>query len=187
MAAYVKHSGPDEFNPPDADTDVALDIFAGRTRIVAQSILTRDCRAHRVPNVSPAPVGPAAHPTTKAVMETRLDLDTDLREGTLSPTLVEYFSSGSARPEFDVGVALWTRGAGEYGWQAAVVPTSADARGKNPSGPSLDLASMPLFDLGASPPADLGSVAENDYSISSDPSFLHPAHDPQWMDFLRDL
>lgn len=113
MAAYVKHSGPDEFNPPDADTDVALDIFAGRTRIVAQSILTRDCRAHRVPNVSPAPVGPAAHPTTKAVMETRLDLDTDLREGTLSPTLVEYFSSGSARPEFDVGVALWTRGAGE--------------------------------------------------------------------------
>ncbi|KAJ7849361.1 hypothetical protein B0H14DRAFT_869301 [Mycena olivaceomarginata] len=187
MTAYVKHSGSDEFSPPDTDTDVALDIFAGRTRIVAQSILTRDCRAHRVPNVSPAPVGPAAHPTTEAVMKTRLDPDTDLCEGTLSPTLVEYFSSGSARPEFDVGVAQWTRGAGEYGWEAAVVPTSADARGKIPSGPPPDLASMPLFDLGASPPADLGSVAENDFSFSSDPSFLDPAHDPQWMDFLRDL
>jgi hypothetical protein len=176
MAAYTKHSHsaePDGLDPADADADATLDVLAGRTRIVAQTILARDRCVPFVPNIYPAAALPGPDAT---LMESRLDEGNGPRygHGTLSPTLVEYFSSTSARLDFEADE-------GGYGWQAPSehVP--------------VELTGVSLFELGARPPAVLdprswasvpGSVTESD---SLNPFSLDPPHDSQWMDFLQDL
>ncbi|KAJ7457813.1 hypothetical protein FB451DRAFT_589068 [Mycena latifolia] len=92
-AAYTKHSGhalgSEAPAPPDAESDAALDVFAGRTRIVAQSILARDQCRHHAPQVYPAPPGTEGAPPASA--------------DAIDASLVHYF----ARPPKCAGAAKW--------------------------------------------------------------------------------
>ncbi|KAF8170896.1 hypothetical protein K438DRAFT_1982450 [Mycena galopus ATCC 62051] len=159
-----------------ADADATLDVFAGRTRVIAQTLIARD-RAPKVSSVSPAVnTGTRAETGTEPGTRTQSGWE---RAGTLNPALVEYFSSASPRPPFDGSGGV---GGGEYSYPTADAPSYEYPHAENPP---IDLA---LFDFGAPPSTDLATFAEDDYRNSYNtfqPFFDSQAHDPQWMSMIE--
>ncbi|KAJ7648523.1 fungal-specific transcription factor domain-containing protein [Mycena rosella] len=87
VAAYSEHAGQ---RLPDAESDATLDVFAGHTRIISQTILAHDrCRDH-VPPIYPTPPGTD-------------DGDSPPPDEHIDPSLVQYFSSSDSSdlPKFD--------------------------------------------------------------------------------------
>ncbi|KAF8157426.1 hypothetical protein K438DRAFT_2026169 [Mycena galopus ATCC 62051] len=162
ISTYTKHSGgPSELEAAaqHADADATLDVFAGRTRVIAQTLIARD-RAPKVSSVPPA-------------------VNTGTRAGTLNPALVEYFSSASPRPHFDGSGGV---GGDEYSYPTADAPSYEYPHAENPP---IDLA---LFDFGGPPSTDLATFAEDDYRKSYNtfqPFLDSQAHDPQWMSIIE--
>ncbi|KAJ7502643.1 hypothetical protein B0H11DRAFT_1989462 [Mycena galericulata] len=97
IAAYAKHTRDPAAELPieTVCTEAALDILAGHTRVVVQTILARDRCAQHAPKVSPTL--PDTTPSPSVLPDT-LPTATLARTGTLDPSLVEYFSA--PRPEF---------------------------------------------------------------------------------------
>ncbi|KAF7358118.1 Zn(2)-C6 fungal-type domain-containing protein [Mycena venus] len=182
IAAYTHHSRDVDVYSADADkdADATLDVFAGRTRVIAQTILARDrAQPKALPVLSPTLADPG---TVAGANGAHNDLPQAPRA--LSPALVEYFSSAAAWPESGDQAEGYTHGE----------TTTED----------LDLTNIPLFDLGAPPappPVDLNGAEDsntNDIDIQLQPffSFLEqagPGNDShghahaQCMDLLESL
>ncbi|KAF7324388.1 Zn(2)-C6 fungal-type domain-containing protein [Mycena venus] len=150
IAAYTHHSRDVDVYSADTDkdADATLDVFAGRTRVIAQTILARD----RVqPKALPVLSRTLADPGTVAGAN---GAHNDLPQAprALSPALIEYFSS-AAWPESGDQAEGYTHGE----------TTIKD----------LDLTNIPLFDLGAPPappPVDLNGAEDsntNDIDIQT--------------------
>ncbi|KAJ7171320.1 fungal-specific transcription factor domain-containing protein [Mycena filopes] len=111
IAAYSRHSGDlKSAADADADADAALDVLAGRTRVIAQNIIARRTSRKSDAHVYPAPPSPDR------------DITLPLSDGApfaFEPSLVEYFASASGRPEFDAGIATWTTTASGGGYEPA--------------------------------------------------------------------
>ncbi|KAJ6573398.1 hypothetical protein DFH09DRAFT_1457350 [Mycena vulgaris] len=105
IAAYTTHAGDNALGvDADAEEDAALDVFAGRTRVIAQNILSRtQCRQH-VPRVYSVPPETAqGHWRT----ETAQGQMPDDSPPAIDASLVQYFTSapgsGPSLPELDGG------------------------------------------------------------------------------------
>ncbi|KAJ7648330.1 hypothetical protein DFH06DRAFT_574922 [Mycena polygramma] len=180
MAAYARHSGPDDLTPnptdpnADADADATLDVFAGRTLIVAQSILARDRCRHHAPQIYP-PI-PVYTPTE---CHLGVHFEESVRSSQLDSELVEYFSSPGARPNFVADVA------GQYEHHLATGDTHAHV------GTLFDTESnfpaAPFFD-GTSLPTSVGGPAQTGDTDGYMQGFLtDEVSQPQWMEFLQNL
>ncbi|KAJ6573406.1 hypothetical protein DFH09DRAFT_1277047 [Mycena vulgaris] len=108
IAAYTTHTGDNALGvDADAEGDAALDVFAGRTRVVAQNIFARErCRQH-VPRVYPLPPEAAqGHSRT----ETAQGQMQDDSPPAIDASLVQYFTSapgsGPSLPELDGGAKV---------------------------------------------------------------------------------
>ncbi|KAJ6594886.1 hypothetical protein B0H19DRAFT_1366629 [Mycena capillaripes] len=186
IAAYAKHSGLEaaEEAASDADADATLDVLAGRTRVVAQNILAWHQCAHHAPKIYRPHDCSSIKTDPVQTLQRGLEEENggEARRAALSPSLVEYFSSPSARPEFDTGVAKWTRGEGEHAYQVEEGEHAYEgAHGGNLFDIPTDLAGGPFFDVGAQSAANTNS---NDHM---QPFFSEQAYNPEWMDLLQNL